>query len=384
MKNKILASEDESAHKWLYYIHHPEKVLWQGGPQKRDFRPNAKKGFIYLVLGGLEDLFLFLFTFFTLAIILSMVKMEGILTFKLVIFVFGLVLASLPNYLNENYRKRTQYMITRDGVLFRLGKRRWKTHYHFIPFENIVKASYEEYHDKSGVLHFFVKEQVDFKTEEFHSGRLRYHPTFEAIGNVIEVWNLFNETKARHNKPEPVEIPAPALEINIAEKKSLVKTGFLVIQSVLVILMSLYVFDFYFLSPQTTVDQLAEIKSNQQWYRNHTTSSGGSYLTKTGIRFSISDFTFHNKENQAMEITYSPLFHSVKDVKIDGESYKNRLTSDLNGFLSGFHFVTFFVLLGSRILVDRKENPTYDFFQKVAISNVVFLVLSGIIWFLYG
>ncbi|KAA3639414.1 MAG: hypothetical protein DWQ02_03735 [Bacteroidetes bacterium] len=384
MKNKILASEDESVHKWLYYIHHPEEVLWQGGPQKRDFRPNAKKGFIYLVLGGLEDLFIFLLTFFILAIILSMVKMEGILMIKLAIFVIGLILPFLVNYLNDNYRQRTQYMITRDGLFFRLGKSRRKIHYHFIPFENIVKASYEEYHDKSGVLHFFVKEQVDFKTEEFHSGRLRYHPTFESIGNVIEVWNLFNETKARYIQPDPVEWSVPNSEINVTEKKSLVKTAFLVVQSVLVIIMSLYVFDFYFLSPQTTVDQLAEIKTNQQWYRNHTTPTGGGYLTKKGLRFSISDFTFHKKENLDMEITYSPVFRSVKDVRIDGVSFKKRLTSDLNGFLSGFHFVTLFVLLGSRILVDRKETLTNDFLLRVAISNVVFLMMSGIIWFLLG
>lgn len=53
--------------------------------------------------------------------------------------------------------------------------------------EEIGQISTEEYHNKSGILHFLPKRPFNFKTKGLLSGQYRHYPTFEFIGNIQEV-----------------------------------------------------------------------------------------------------------------------------------------------------------------------------------------------------
>ncbi len=53
--------------------------------------------------------------------------------------------------------------------------------------EEIGQISTEEYHNKSGILHFLPKKPFNFKTKGLLSGQHRHYPTFEFIGDIQEL-----------------------------------------------------------------------------------------------------------------------------------------------------------------------------------------------------
>lgn len=382
MKN---LGKDDFPHLWQHYINEPDKIIWVGGPQKRTGKSALDRGFLHYFVHFPLEVFSFFLVLGILAFLLYLYPLNGYWGLKSGVLFLGVALLFIPDYLNDLSRQQTKYMITKDSILFRLVKNRWsKARVYRIPFDNIAKVSYEQYDDESGVLHFFVKEKVNFKTEEFVSGRLRYHPTFESIADVISVYHLANKAKASYKAPENSNNSISPIEQNERQFSFTGRQVLIYMQTLVAIIFSLYILDFYFLPERSTVDQVVDWSTHGHWYKSRVSEDGAGYLTKKGFRFGTSDFAFHRKQNVDIKLTYSLIFRSVKDVSAEGKSYKDRLLSDLNGLSGFFHFITFFVILGSRVLLDFTPRPKAEFLMKVATSNMFFLGISGHMWYLYG
>ena len=96
----------------------------------------------------------------------------------------GPCLILLPDILKHIRKKNTSYAVTKNRVFFNLW--RWgKKSVHIIDLADVVKITWQEYEDKSGVIHFMTKGDPGFYTYDFLSGRRRDYPTFEMIPDSV-------------------------------------------------------------------------------------------------------------------------------------------------------------------------------------------------------
>lgn len=129
------------------------------------------------------------------------------------LFLLGFTLFLLPDIIEEIRRRNTAYAATNKHLFFKLwGIRKSKRRVEKIKLSEIGDIRYEEYKDKSGILHFFFKTQPAFKTYDFSAGGMRHHPTFENIKEVISVYHLLLKTrdKGTLSLKKPIKHSSPS------------------------------------------------------------------------------------------------------------------------------------------------------------------------------
>ncbi|MEZ5045215.1 MAG: hypothetical protein R2828_35300 [Saprospiraceae bacterium] len=161
-----------------------EGIEWEG-------KPNPKFSLTLFELGGHYDVMtgatsILGFVFGGMLIFGYVFYRQGNWVAFALTMIIGLAIIVIPDILKHERKKHTQYAFTKNRVFFQLW---WwgKKSIHFIDFADVGQITYEEYGDKSGVLHFLPKTPFNFFTHDFETGKKRFYPTFEMIPNVVEL-----------------------------------------------------------------------------------------------------------------------------------------------------------------------------------------------------
>lgn len=100
--------------------------------------------------------------------------------------ILGLVIIAIPDIIKNIRKKNTKYAFSKTKVFFQLW--RWgRISFQVIDLAQVGKITYEEFDNKSGVIHFLPREPFDFYTYDFIAGGRRFYPTFELVSDVIEL-----------------------------------------------------------------------------------------------------------------------------------------------------------------------------------------------------
>jgi|GEM_PF-2772638 len=174
------------------YLMEKEGIVWRGKPQSQftvtllEFDgyfdvmtgPSSVIGYVFggMAIGG--------YYFYTKA------NWTGFVLTMLI----GIAIILFPDVIKNIRKKNTRYAFTKNRIFFKLW--RWgKRSIHFIDLADIEKISYQEYKDKSGVVHFMSGKPFGFHTYDFLTGRKRDYPTFEMVPNVIELTERLEELR---------------------------------------------------------------------------------------------------------------------------------------------------------------------------------------------
>jgi hypothetical protein len=158
-----------------------EVIEWEGQPHHSLNLPWASKGQHYDTLSEGCNFPVVIFTIMlTLGYYFYVHENWVALIFNLIT---GHAIIFTPDVLQYLRMKNTRYAFSQKRVFFQLW--RWgKKRIHTIDFNEIDKITYQEYQDKSGVIHFMPKTQFDFYTYDFGGGGKRFYPSFELVPEV--------------------------------------------------------------------------------------------------------------------------------------------------------------------------------------------------------
>lgn len=159
-------------------------LLWEGHP-KPEFRITLLElGTYFDVLTGATSVFAFI-VFGMLFGVYKFYTANNLLGIVMTLLV-GLLIILSPDLLKNKRKRNTRYAFSNRKVYFQLW--RWgKITFHSIDLSEVARISYQEYKDKSGVIHFIPKRSFDFYTYDFLKGSRRFYPTFEMVPDVIEL-----------------------------------------------------------------------------------------------------------------------------------------------------------------------------------------------------
>lgn len=169
-----------------------EGIEWEG-------QPNPKFSITLLEMGGHHDVmtgptsilgFLIVGMFLGCYLFYSSGNWVGVV----LTLIIGITIIFLPDIIKNERKKNTKYAFSKNRVFFQLW--RWgKKSIHFIDLAEVAQINFEEYKDKSGVIHFLPKHPFDFHTHDFISGSKRFYPTFEMVPNVVELQKRLEELR---------------------------------------------------------------------------------------------------------------------------------------------------------------------------------------------
>lgn len=118
----------------------------------------------------------------------------------------GVGLILLPDIIKHIRKKNTRYAVTKNRIFFNLW--RWgKKSIYIVDFSDLVKITWQEYEDKSGVIHFMTKDDPGFYTYDFLTGRRRDYPTFEMQPDVVELWNKLERLRMERIRSKEHHVP---------------------------------------------------------------------------------------------------------------------------------------------------------------------------------
>ena len=161
-----------------------EGIEWEGNPKPKFSITLLEMGGHHDVMTGPTSIlgFLLVGTFLACYLLFS----NGYRIVFFLTLIAGIMSILLPDIIKNQRKKNTKYAFTKNRVFFQLW--RWgKKSIHFIDLADVAQINYEEYDDKSGVIHFLPKNPFDFHTHDFISGTKRFYPTFEMVPNVVEL-----------------------------------------------------------------------------------------------------------------------------------------------------------------------------------------------------
>lgn len=184
MKNRNILDDDFSTQVQDFLLDE-EQIEWQG-------QPKPKFSITLLELGGHYDAAsgpTSILGFVLVGMVAACYKFysDGNWLGVLLSLVIGTAVVLIPDFIKNERKKNTKYAVTKDRVFFQLW--RWgKKSFHSIDLADIGKMNYQEYEDKSGVIHFSSRKVFDFFTYDFVAGSKRFYPTFEMVPEVEELY----------------------------------------------------------------------------------------------------------------------------------------------------------------------------------------------------
>lgn len=200
--NKGNVLDDDFNSQFQEYLLEKEGIEWEG-------KPNPKFSITLLEIGGHHDVMTgptSILGFLLMGILFGCYKFysTGNWVGFFLTLIIGITVILIPDIIKNERKKNTKYAFSRNRVFFQLW--RWgKKSIHFIDLADIGKINYQEYDDKSGIIHFLPKKPFDFFTYDFVSGSRRFYPTFEMVPDVIELQKRLEELRKDRIKRKTVE-----------------------------------------------------------------------------------------------------------------------------------------------------------------------------------
>lgn len=174
------------------YLFDKEKILWEG-------EPNLKFNIVFwdkvkndgTRSNPLHTKLIYL-SAWTMIFLISKIFFNSGRGDNILAIVIGLAFIIVLDVLKYLRKKNTRYAVTCNRVFFQLW--RWgKKSIHFVDFADIGKITYQEYNEKTGIIHFLPKKPIGFCTYDFETSERRFYPTFELVPNVIELHKQLEE-----------------------------------------------------------------------------------------------------------------------------------------------------------------------------------------------
>jgi hypothetical protein len=169
-----------------------ETIIWKGCP-KPEFRITLLElGTYFDVATGATSIL----TILVFGMLFGVYKFytAGNLVGIALTLIVGLSITLAPDLLKNKRKRNTKYAFSNRRVYFQLW--RWgKTSFHSIELSDVAKITYQEYKDKSGVIHFLPKKPFDFYTYDFLTGGRRFYPSFEMVKDVIDLQNQLEQIR---------------------------------------------------------------------------------------------------------------------------------------------------------------------------------------------
>lgn len=149
-----------------------------------------------------------------------------------------------------------------------------------------------------------------------------------------------------------------------------------------------FLVDYWILPTQVVTDQV-EVQHRYAAKDQYgtTVEYGGTYKTQTGLSFGTEDFFYPEFVGNNLQIEYSPLFRTVKDVYLNGKSYRTHLNTFMHGISSFFHGITVLVLIGGRLVIwdkTRKETINGELVMQIVMHIFVYGGISLWLAALFG
>lgn len=169
-----------------------EVIEWEGQPKPKFSITLLEMGGHYDAMTGPTSIFGFVLAGILFAC--YMFYKDGNWIGIFLSIVIGIFAILLPDIIKNERKKNTKYAFTKNRVFFQLW--RWgKKSIHSIDLADVGQINYQEYDDKSGVIHFLPKKPFDFYTYDFIGGERRFYPTFEMIPDVLELQKRLEELR---------------------------------------------------------------------------------------------------------------------------------------------------------------------------------------------
>lgn len=199
---KHIRIDDEFNSELQNLLMEKESVIWKGKPKPKFSITILELGFYYDVASGAAGVFGILL--FVIFLVTYLFYMAGNIIGVFLTILIGFILIILPDIIKYERKKHTKYAFSRNKVFFQLW--RWgNISYHAIDLADVGKITYQEYKDKTGVIHFLPKKPFDFYTYDFITGSRRFYPTFGMIPNAIEIYEQLDALRKERVKRHVLE-----------------------------------------------------------------------------------------------------------------------------------------------------------------------------------
>ena len=276
-----------------------------------------------------------------------------------------------------------QYAFTDKKVLIKNTRWLWPK-IHSISFSAIHRMTYEYYEDGSGTIYFMTVNPPGFKTHNLENAKDRFYPTFEHIPDVQVVFEqLYKQWQL-------------SIQKNGLEQRTLNSTkhqwhfnALMWGKRLIYIVLGLFLFyaaDFYLLPAKVVQDELLESDYTIHMRRYVPSEIGrkGRYQTKKHLFFGTEVNTYELRR-QSIQITYSPVFRSVKNVFLEnGSNIKHSLANDFNGVPGIFQWVTISFFIAGTLRIRNAKSVKDDEFWQTMITAGVMLLVSCYFWYQYN
>lgn len=170
----------------------PEDIIWTGTPQP---------GFSITMLENRAETETItwgagMFPFVLVAVAANAILffMNGMVWTMILVILIGVAIVVRPETKKAERKKHTAYYMTNKGIFFKLWRKQ-KEVIEFLPYDAIQKVYPETFKNGKGNLHLFLKEEGEFffKTYDFKTCKMLFHPTLVMIEDAKEVTKLLRE-----------------------------------------------------------------------------------------------------------------------------------------------------------------------------------------------
>lgn len=175
-----------------------EELLWHG-------KPDSNITFDLFNTQSLLRFFKRPFNLFFIAVIVLVILADQkfLSTNKMVDYIPIFAIAIGYSFYNKLRIKNTWYAVSNKRVFFKL----WalgKSKLVYLYLHDISDIRYEEYENRSGIIHFMMSKEINFKTYDFEGGTKRHHPSFENMTQVVKLSEKLKQIKhaVLHGNPK--------------------------------------------------------------------------------------------------------------------------------------------------------------------------------------
>ena len=167
-----------------------EEILWKGKPRKYF-------SLTFLEMFGYYDSISFITGFQIFFLIFTYYQVrDNYLNDNIIIsitsLIIGVTIILLPDLIKNHIKQKTKYYLTNKRVIIDTRNLIKRKVFELMLFE-IGNITYQEFKNKTGVIHFMPIGKVNFKTRDFFASKVREYPSFELVENVIEEYRTIIE-----------------------------------------------------------------------------------------------------------------------------------------------------------------------------------------------
>ncbi len=153
------------------------------------------------------------------------------------------------------------------------------------------------------------------------------------------------------------------------------KRSFTIALVIPLLISTFYIIDFYFLTSEIILDEIIDLPKNKYNNPGYRRPNTDVYKYKTKTKFSFtSNFKYFKKSK--IEVTHSPIFKSIKEIKVSGKNQTKTLLSGLNGRFRFLYFISYSSLIFSLIFINLKRKINENVKLNLIGFNLFLFVIS--------